>query len=139
MVLNKNVIFFELLVPLTPLRIVLSFSALSKNLYLVREMKPQCYPDVSCYFRCAVTAELVGNPGEYERGFYVKEIVQSELTPESEFSCLILQFSLKTQLCYNVMLIVSLRNLISVFSNYLHVVMETKQNKASCSVGKKLL
>lgn len=47
MVLNKNVIFFELLVPLTPLRIVLSFSTLSKNLYLVREMKPQCYPAVT--------------------------------------------------------------------------------------------
>lgn len=58
MVLNKNVIFLELLVPPTLLRIVLSSSTLSKNLYLVREMKPQYYPELGCYFRCAVTAEL---------------------------------------------------------------------------------
>lgn len=69
MVLNKNVIFLELLVPPTLLRIVLSFSTLSKNLYLVRKMKSQYYPDVSCYFRCAVTAELVGNPWECEGDF----------------------------------------------------------------------
>lgn len=74
MVLNKNVIFLELLVPPTLLRIVLSFSTLSKNLCLVRKMKPQDYSDFSCYFRCAVTAEFAGNPWEYERGFYVKEI-----------------------------------------------------------------
>lgn len=69
MVLNKNVIFLELLVPLTLLRIVLGFSTLSKNLYLVRKMKAQYYPDISCYFRCAVTAEVVGNTWEYEGDF----------------------------------------------------------------------
>lgn len=69
MVFNKNVIFLELLVPPTLLRIVFSFSTLCKNLYLVRKMKSQYYPDVSCYFRCAVTAELVGNPWECEGDF----------------------------------------------------------------------